>query len=1177
MAVKPTYRELEQRIKTLEKELDDCRRTITMTLDSENLLQKAIDRAPVMVWTVDQKGRLTSLAGAGLIALTSGPGQILDQPLSDVFADHPEIISDTRRALAEEEFFSVLDHKGRILECHYTPLRDRSRKTVGAIGVATDVTKQMQNEARYRGLFENAPTSLWEEDLSAVKAYIVKLRRKGVKDFNMYFDRHPESLAECAALIKIVDINQTTLDMYGATHKEELLSGLERVFNRNAYEDFKRQLVKIANGKTGAESEIVNQTLTGAKMHLMLRWFVAPGHEASYSKVFLALTDITDRVIAEKALKESEETFRTLTENSPNMIFINLRGKLVYANKRCEEIMGYTRDEFYAPNFNFFSLIASESVDLVRSNFKRHAQGEDVEPNEYTLLNKAGQRIESIITTKLIDYQGEQAILGIVTDISKQKRTELALENSRRDWENIFQAIGSPAFILDPQQRIIAANRVTVEKTGMPPQELMRKRCYEVFHGISHPPGSCPMQQMMNLGQPQTHEVEMQALGRTYLITCTPVADDAGRLEKIIHIATDITDRKQAEEALRKSEQKYRSLYDNMRDGFAAINLEGKIIEFNVAFEKLLRYRSEEIYKLTYEDITPAKWHPVEARIIKDQVFPRGYSDPYEKEYKRKDGSIVPVELRTYLIRDEKGEPAGMWAFIRDISNWKRWEVALQESESKFRSFFDLSPQAVARIHFETWQVADVNQKFCELFKTPMDEILTRTMEELGLCTEEQVKTFVQRLEESGLVDGLEMDFTDRDGRMLTTLIFARLMQIKKDTDILIIFNDITERKKLWQQLQRAQRMEALGTLAGGIAHDFNNLLMGILGNVSLMLSEMGPQDTKYEQMKNIESYVHSAAALTKQLLGFAQGGKYEVKPTNINDLIARNAHMFGRTKKEINIHKKLQEAIWTMEVDQGQIDQVLLNLYVNAWQAMPAGGHLYIQTENIHLDESIIKAFDVRAGRYVRITITDSGVGMDAATQQRIFEPFFTTKELGRGTGLGLASAYGIIKNHGGFIDVHSTKGKGTTFSIYLPVGERDIAKKMNFDTEILRGKETILLVDDEDLVIDIGQKMLAKMGYETLIARGGQETIEVYRQHGDRIDLTILDMIMPDMNGRKTYESLKKLKPALKVLLSSGYSLNDQARKIMDLGCQGFIQKPFDVTQLSRKIREILDRSDE
>ena len=239
MTAKPTYRELEQRVKALELELGDCKQTITMAFESVNLLQKAIDRAPVMAWTVDQKGMLSSMAGAGLIGLVSRPDQVLGQPMSDIFADHPKIMADTRQALAEEEFFTTMDYKGCILECHYETLRDRSGKAAGAIGVARDVTKQMQNEAHYRGLFENAPTSLWEEDLSAVKAYIANLRRTGITDFKTYFGRHPEALSECAALIKIVDINKTTLDMYGAKHKEELVSGLEQVFTGSAYENLK--------------------------------------------------------------------------------------------------------------------------------------------------------------------------------------------------------------------------------------------------------------------------------------------------------------------------------------------------------------------------------------------------------------------------------------------------------------------------------------------------------------------------------------------------------------------------------------------------------------------------------------------------------------------------------------------------------------------------------------------------------------------------------------------------------------------------------------------------------------------------------------------------------------------------------------------------------------------------
>ena len=909
-------------------------------------------------------------------------------------------------------------------------------------------TALRESEARYRGVFENAPTSLWEEDLSQVKNYIENLRRAGRKNLREYLCNHPEAVAECAALVKIVDVNQMTLDLYRAKSKKELISGFDRVLTSNNYNDFIDQLVALADGATRFEDEVVNRTLQGDKMHLMLRWFVAPGCEESYSRVFLSFSDITERVFAEEALRESEAKFRTLTENSPNMIFINKQGKVVYTNKRCEEIIGFTRDEFYASDFDFYTLIAPESMELVTSNFRKHMEGENLEPYEYTIVDKEGRKIEALITTNLIDYEGGQAILGIVTDISKQKHVERALDSSRRDWENIFQAISHPTLILSPQHRVIAANRTAVQKTGISHRNLKGMHCYEIFHRARHPNRSCPMERIVKSGQPRMLEMELEALGGTFLVTCTPVMDDRGHLEKVIHIATDISQRKRAEEAL-------------------------------------------------------------------------------------------------------------------------------QASESKFRSFFDLSPQAVARIDFETGQLADVNQKFGELFKFSREEIPGRTMLELGLCSEDQNSKFLDILNEAGRLDGLEMDLTAKDGTVLTTLLFARKIQIKVDNFILIIFNDITERKKLEQQLQQAQRMESLGTLAGGIAHDFNNLLMGILGNASLMLSDMDSHDPYHEQLKNIETYVHSAAELTKQLLGFARGGKYEVKPTNLNQLIERGAQMFGRTKKEINIHKKFQEGVWTVAVDHGQIDQMLLNLYVNAWQAMAGGGHLYIQTENVTLDQKYVKPFTVESGRYVKISITDTGVGMDEATQQRIFEPFFTTQEMGRGTGLGLASVYGIIKNHGGIIDVYSEKGKGTTFNIYIPVCEEDVALKKDLDEEIQKGQGTVLLVDDEDMIIEIGQKMLIKMGYHPLIARGGHEAIEIYRKNVEKIDLIILDMIMPDMNGQETYDNLKKIDPNVKVLLSSGYSLNDQARRIMDSGCHGFVQKPFDAIKLSQKIRTIMGKS--
>ena len=392
---------------------------------------------------------------------------------------------------------------------------------------------------------------------------------------------------------------------------------------------------------------------------------------------------------------------------------------------------------------------------------------------------------------------------------------------------------------------------------------------------------------------------------------------------------------------------------------------------------------------------------------------------------------------------------------------------------------------------------------------------------------------------------------------------------------------EIEERKtaeankaELEKQLLRAQKMEAIGTLAGGIAHDFNNLLMGIQGCSSLIRLDMNQSDPNYQMLKNIEKYVIKGAELTRQLLGFARGGKYEVKPTNMNEILMKSSQMFGRTKKEISILTNLDPNLWTVEVDQGQIEQVLLNLYVNAWQAMPGGGSLYLETKNVIFNENDLPPFDVKPGKYAQVSITDTGVGMDDRTKERIFEPFFTTKEIGRGAGMGLASAYGIIKSHGGFITVQSVKGEGATFIIHLPASDKRPEEEKVSTEKILTGHETILVVDDEETILHPEVEMIKRLGYKVLSAQSGQEALEVFKCHKEAIDLVILDMIMPGMGGSETYNQLMKIHPDIKVLLSSGYSVSGEATEILNRGCKGFIQKPFDIRRISCKIREVLDK---
>jgi PAS domain S-box-containing protein len=511
-------------------------------------------------------------------------------------------------------------------------------------------------------------------------------------------------------------------------------------------------------------------------------------------------------------------------------------------------------------------------------------------------------------------------------------------------------------------------------------------------------------------------------------------------------------------------------------------------------------------------------------------------------------------------------------------------DEALRDSEEKYRNILESIEEGYFEIDLES-NLTFFNDPLCKILGYSRDEM--EGMNTQVFTTQHTAKK-IDRIYEHMKATAEPVNVTDyvaiqKNGRHLALELSASLLKNSEGEHIGFrgVLRDVSERKraeeekrKLETQLQQAQKMESIGTLAGGIAHDFNNILMGIQGNASLMLLKIENSHPNFEKAKNIERYVQNGTELTKQLLGFARRGKYHVIATDLNEVIEKSSGLFGRTKKEIQIHTRFVDDIWTVEVDRGQIDQALLNLYVNAWQAMPEGGELYLQTENVVLDSTYVKPYKVEPGNYVKISVADTGVGIDREYQKRIFEPFFTTKEMGRGTGLGLASVYGIIKNHGGYINVYSEKNQGTTFTVYLPASEAVVLEEKEPIASVRRGTGTILLIDDEEMIISVGQELLTELGYKVLIARSGLEAIEIYRQKYQDIDLVIMDMIMPGMSGGEAYDRLKEINSGAKVLLSSGYSINGQATKILKRGCDGFIQKPFNMKQLSEKIHHIIGK---
>ena len=510
----------------------------------------------------------------------------------------------------------------------------------------------------------------------------------------------------------------------------------------------------------------------------------------------------------------------------------------------------------------------------------------------------------------------------------------------------------------------------------------------------------------------------------------------------------------------------------------------------------------------------------------------------------------------------------------RLISARNQAEEALRESEEKYRNLVERANDGIAIVQDNLLKY--LNPRLAEIGGYTADEVIDTPFTDYVYPDElpKVVDYYNRRMAGDETVSTYETALRHRDGSKIDVEFNTGIITYQEKPAALAIIRDMTERKRLEAQLQQAQKMEALGTLAGGIAHNFNNLLMGIMGNASLMVSETDSAHPNYEKLKNIEKLVDSGSKLTQQLLGYAREGRYEIIPLNLNQLIKETSDTFRATKKEIRVHRELAENLFPIDADQGQIEQVLLNLYVNAADAMPGGGDLFLKTINVTDKDMKGRPYKPKSGNYVLLTVRDTGTGMDKRTTERVFDPFFSTKGLGKGTGLGLASVYGIIKAHGGYIDVESKKGSGTTFKIYLPAAEKKVETVAKSARQIIKGSETVLLVDDEPMVLEVGINMLKKLGYTVFEAKGGREAVRVYKANKDKIDLVILDMVMPDRGGGETYDQMREINPSATVLLSSGYSIDGQATEILERGCNGFIQKPFTIKELSGRIRETLEK---
>lgn len=782
-----------------------------------------------------------------------------------------------------------------------------------------------------------------------------------------------------------------------------------------------------------------------------------------------------------------------------------------------------------------------------------------------------------------------RGVVEFVRDITERKKAEEALRSERQRLADVLEGTRAGIWEWNVRTGETVFDERWAEKLGYTLEEIS-PTTVETWKNLTHPDDLKVAVELLERhfrGELGYYECELRMRHKNgawiWVLDRGKVTAwmESGKPLLVSGTHQDISERKRAEKEREENEQKLRTIVEHSNELFYIHDTDHNFVYVSPTSEALFGYSPEEVKRKRFDMVTD---HPLNRKgleITKTAIRTGAKQEPFLLEARRKDGSFVWLEIYESPVKDSDGNVVAIAGAARDVTAQREVEERLRASEQRFRDLFNAISDIIYTQDLEG-RFLSVNPALCILFGYDEAEVIGKKVSEFMKPKDASAfeTEYLAQLKNRGYHEGTSAYFTKAGEKVYIEYRSSMIYPENGAPYISGTGRDVTEKvqserkvAKLQAHLAQAQKLESIGTLAGGIAHNFNNVLMGIQGRASLLMMDKDPSHPDYEHLKGVEEYVKNATELTRDLLGFARGGKYEVKRKDLNELIKHENRMFGRTKKEVRVHGKYEKDLWPVEVDQGQVRQVFLNLYVNAWQAMPAGGDLYVQTENVTLAEEAVQSLSLHPGRYVRISVMDTGTGMDEATCRKVFDPFFSTKDTGRGSGLGLASVYGIIQNHGGLIQVSSEKGEGTTFEIYLPASKGQVEEESlkSAQAQIEYGRGTVLLVDDEEMILEVGRMMLEKLGYRVLTAGSGRDAVDLYRKEREEIDLIVLDMIMPGMGGGETYDQLKAIDPDVAVLLSSGYSIDGQAKEILDRGCSGFIQKPFAMDELSRKVKGV------
>lgn len=888
--------------------------------------------------------------------------------------------------------------------------------------------------------------------------------------------------------------------------------------------------------------------------------------------------------LLEQVLNEREQKIRNIIEHSNEIFYAHdTHHKLTYISPQSIQILGYSPDEMMTEWTNLITENPTNEIGIEITN-KALKTGEKQKPYLLELYGKDGSKVLlEIEESPLKDKDGNViGIVGAARDITDRKRAEKALIDSEEQYRRMVSAITTYTYSVEVKDGQAISTHHSI---GCLPVIGYKPEDYEsepyLWYTMIHPEDQILVGNSLNeiLAGREVPPIEHRLIRLDGSIvwvrnTMVPYTDEEGQLIRYDGLIEDITERKRAEEELGAEKNKLQSMIDAMEYGLTIQDLDYNIIYQNEVLRNVFGDRlGEKCYQVYEGKDKICDGCPVE------MAYKDGKSHTSERRIKMPSGEIAFWENTANPIGDTRGKIVSCLEITRNITQRKIAEKALQESEQNYRSLFEESKDVVY-ISTPEGNFLDINPAGVELFGySSKEEILQIDITRDLYANPGDREYFQQILAKQGYAKDYEVVFKRKDGEQLIVLLTTTAVHGENGNTIAYrgIIKDITKWKRLEQQFLQAQKMEAIGQLAGGVAHDFNNILTAIIGYGSLLKIETSEDELMGSYVTQILNSAERAANLTKALLAFSRRQIIRPKPVNLNEIITVLEKLLSRLiGEDIELSTALTDKDLTVMADSTQMEQVLMNLATNARDAMPDGGSLTIGTELVELNNEFIKAHGFgRPGFCALISFEDTGQGMDEKTKEKIFEPFFTTKEVGKGTGLGLAMVYGIIKQHNGYINVYSEPVKGTTFKIYLPLIKSKVEEVKLANLSIIKGGiETILVAEDDAQVRELTKEVLEGFGYKVMEATDGDDATKIFNENKDKIQLLFLDVIMPKKNGKEVYDEIKKVRPDIKAIFTSGYNADIIHKKgILEEGLD-FITKPISPDELLRMVREVLDK---